>query len=325
MMKRTVVFLIGLAVSATFAETLQERVDAAKPGDEIVVPAGRYDAVVIDKPVKLRSEAGPEKTFIIGGENTRCVYLADGAELSGFTVMYGNTGGEGDPAALNGGGILSGTNGLVSNCIITSNTAHGAGGGLYGGRAERCVFIGNQAKRSGGGAGSARLDNCLLRDNRAGLFGGGTHGGALRNCTLIRNYAATFGGGAAYGEAQNCVIWQNKTPLSYYNFYQMELQHCCTSPRGLGPGNSAADPKFEDADENIFAPTFNSPLIDAGADNGLTTDINGVPRVLDGNNDGIARVDIGAVEYAHPVADRDGDGISDREEIARTGLEPPAE
>ena len=66
-----------------------------------------------------------------------------------------------------------------------------------------------------------------------------------------------------------------------------------------------------------------SPAIDAGDPNGcrdnsgalLQTDQRGFPRHVDGNNDGTARCDIGAVEgvggAAVPLIDFDGDGKSD--------------
>lgn len=327
-MKHRIWIWIGLAAASASAQTLQERVDAAQPGEEILVPPGRYAEggrrpdgqamfyrVVLDKPVTLRGEEGAGKTFIIGDETTGGVWLGDGARLAGFTVMNGHS-------AEDGGGVRSEPGGVVSDCILSGNTAQRDGGGLWGGRAERCVLSGNAARRSGGGAAQAQLDNCILHDNRAGLFGGGAAGCTLRNATLVRNHAGTFGGGAAAGRAQNTVLWENTSPISYRNVYRMEMEYCLTSPVVPGPGNISADPRFEDAGANVFRPVFNSPLADAGAENGLTDDFYGRPRVLDGNNDGTARPDIGAIEYVHPTADSDGDGIPDREAL-RSAVVPP--
>lgn len=44
-------------------------------------------------------------------------------------------------------------------------------------------------------------------------------------------------------------------------------------------------------------PVAGSPVIDAAVDLGLTTDVNGAVRPVDGNGDGIAAADIGAVEF----------------------------
>ena len=59
-----------------------------------------------------------------------------------------------------------------------------------------------------------------------------------------------------------------------------------------------------------------SPCIDAGTNLvDLLADIDGVPRPLDGDTNGVAVFDIGASEVAHPAADTDGDGMFDLWEV----------
>src|SRR6266478_8220475 len=80
----------------TAATNIQDAVDAALAGDEIVVTNGiyatggrDYNRVAVDKPLSLRSITGPQFTAIDGGHSVRCVYLTNSATLSGFTLSNG--------------------------------------------------------------------------------------------------------------------------------------------------------------------------------------------------------------------------------------------
>jgi hypothetical protein len=313
------------------ADTLQRYIDQANPGDEIVVAAGTYDIggrqlnqagpatrLVIDKPLTLRSESGPELTSIAGGPSTRCIYMTNGVRVIGFTITGGETmkeSAEGNKfTALSGGGVWSEPGGVLVNCTVISNTALWYGGGMYGGNAVRCTFTGNTARRSGGGASSARLGSCLMQYNRAGHFGGGTLHCELYNCTVTHNRAEVMGGGAAFGAAQNTALHHNQTLLSNHNFFEVQMSYCCSMPKGDGPGNIDAEPGFKNTDQGVFLLTYDSRMIDAGTNTFLTADLTGNARVLDGNNNRHTQADIGAYEYVHPQADSDGNGIPDRQE-----------
>src|ERR1700690_4337821 len=245
---------------ANAATNIQDAVDAANPGDHILVTNGIYQVesridenndtnrIAVTKPLIVSSVNGPAVTTIDGGGTVRCVYLTNGAALSGFTLTHGyspdNGGGVWSKdtsatisncvivgsAAFAGGGaayatltgcILSNNTAfsgggakdcVLNNCTLTTNSAFeggdGGGGGAVSSTLNNCVLTGNLSDY-GAGAASCTLNNCLLSDNSSLGDGGGAQDCTLNNCTLTGNTAQGYGGGANGGTANNCIIFYN--------------------------------------------------------------------------------------------------------------------
>ncbi|MBU1734440.1 MAG: hypothetical protein KJ692_04290, partial [Verrucomicrobia bacterium] len=212
---------------ATAATSIQDAVNVAMatPGNTVLVSNGVYDTgwtktpgytltnrVCVTNAIILRSVNGPNYTFIKGQPSpnglmgtgaVRCVYLAGGASLIGFTLTngYTMTNGTYQPEHESGGGVLVATRGSVSNCVMVGNYARCYGGGvsLYNG---------------------GTMNNCIISNNYVGSYGGGVrlYGGSgspaiMNNCMVVGNYCeGPFGGGVqmdSYSEANNCLIAGN--------------------------------------------------------------------------------------------------------------------
>jgi hypothetical protein len=250
----------------TAAANIQDAVDAAVAGDQIVVMDGVYRAynahqtrtnafgrtgLLVDKPVAISSVSGPQFTFIEGFLTWRCVYLTNNASLCGFTLEGGNE--------YNGGGLFCSTGATASNCIIVGNAAAYSGGGTYGGTLLNCTVSGNVADNTwqnsagafarGGGAYRATLVNCKLATNTASVWSGGNSalGGGAYECNLLScllagnsaegpdlrvDYAGALGGGAYGGTLYNCTLTANSARYGG-GAYDASLLNCTLS------GNSA--------------------------------------------------------------------------------------
>jgi len=250
---------------ATAARDIQDAVDAASvPGALVLVTNGVYNSgwrtvgtsllynrVVVDKPLALRSVNGPEFTLIEGaqawgggcGEGAiRCVYLATGASLSGFTLTNGATwrwepGGPFERQALEGGGAFSGS---LYHCTLSGNSAP-YGGGASESTLTDCTLIGNRTAYAewgaqGGGAYNCTLNRCTLGNNSASSsqydFGGGALGCTLTDCTLTSN-TARGGAGASQSTLNRCALIGNRAEEDGSGAIWSTLNYCTLT------GNSA--------------------------------------------------------------------------------------
>ncbi|MCP4707388.1 MAG: hypothetical protein GY869_02080, partial [Planctomycetes bacterium] len=101
----------------------------------------------------------------------------------------------------------------------------------------------------------------------------------------------------------NCVVWGN-SPAAAYNC-TASFNYCCLEWIETGTGNMSVNPEFVGLDDYHISNL--SLCIDAGTNNlpGLLSpeDIDGNPRLIDGDNDQLAVVDMGAYEIPlYPVA-----------------------
>jgi parallel beta-helix repeat protein len=215
---------------ATAARTIQDAVDVAVDGDRVFVTNGIYSTggqvvygqetnrVALTKAVTLSSVNGPQTTTVLGGTQTRGVYVGSNAVLSGFTIASGRADVSGGDAVKerSGGGVWCEPGGVVSNCIARNNFASWCGGGIYGGTIYNSTLITNQSNYGyGGGAAAAALYNSILTSNAVPYgSGGGAYQCLLSNCIVTANYAYSSGGGVYSCTNYRCVLDGNS------NFYR---------------------------------------------------------------------------------------------------------
>ncbi|HOX57082.1 MAG TPA: choice-of-anchor Q domain-containing protein [Candidatus Paceibacterota bacterium] len=222
---------------AKAATNIQDAVDASSvPGALVLVSNGVYQTgarevygmsnrLAVTKPVTVQSANGPGATIIRGRGPTgttavRCVYLTNGALLTGFTLTNGATRNNGNSYRQHcGGGVWCEPVGAgVSNCVLVGNSAYYYGGGACAATLNNCILTNNSAATSAGGAWWSTLNNCTLARNSASEGGGGAMNGTLNNCTLTGNTASgyTRGGGGAWScSLSNCTLASNVASGSY--------------------------------------------------------------------------------------------------------------
>jgi hypothetical protein len=259
-------------------DDLQATIDAAAPGDRILVSPGTYQQVIDfhGKSVEVIATGGPELTTLDGtGINTTLVRAssgeATGTLIRGFTLTHGagvpfpsSYGSDyyGGAVYANGGSQLR-----VEDCVIIDN-GWGTGtfaGGLY----------------SGGSGTDVTVVGCIIANNRAWASGGATlcdYSGTmtLERCTVYGNSSNSFFGQqggismANYGtvEVRDCIVWGNEGSevgafgSPYDQGTQATVSFSCLEGGFAGLGNTSGDPQFASLTDFTLLPT--SPCVDAG-------------------------------------------------------------
>jgi hypothetical protein len=309
--------------------TIQAAINAAQPGDEVMVAPGAYtgpgnvDLNFGGKAIIVRSSGGAATCTIDANGTTenphRGFVFSNGetatAVVDGFTIRRGATRNGAIDDQFNGAAILC--NGLsaptIRNCVMENNHAACWGGAVCCSDASptliNCTIRNNTVGDDGGalfswGNGQPTLINCLLANNVSGSTGGAitsfnNNGGTIhiQNCTIAGNSA--YYGTAIYGwylDVDNTLIWGNTgSTIHVYQNSTNSVRYSNVQGGYAGAGNINMDPQFADAAAGDFRLTAGSPAIDAGDNTavpaGTLVDADGAPRFQ--NDPGTADTGIG--------------------------------
>ncbi len=232
------------------------------------------------------------------------------------------------PAPFDGGAgiaVLSGSAVIVARNEITENLGVRGGGILVSESTVRSIrnkIIGNLVTVEGGGIHSESstliVESTIIACNSAPEGGGIklNEGSAdIVNATISSNSASETRGGGLHAvrsfsgdvRVASSIIWGNDAPTDpeiAEGLDNLQLRYCDVRGGFRGEGNFDSDPRFVSVDENDFRIRLGSPCIDAGDDNATgigSKDVEGDTRILDGDFDAVARIDVGADEVS-PVA-----------------------
>lgn len=245
--------------------------------------------------------------------------------LKNLTIQNGKKEGS---LAMGGGMYVFGSgpkeNVWVENCTFINNKAisngDGQGGALrtMGGTYVNCKFINNSVtgsaySNSGGAVTSIGgvFINCLFVGNSANHGGGiyATNSTKIINCTITQNSTpeAENGAGMVLDTGSSCVnsiVYNNfsNETLSNLKFYDGTFSYNAlnSGDERVGTNNNIglSQSPFQDAANNLFMLTENTPAIDAGLSSvdGITEfDLAGNKRILGSS------IDLGAYELFVPT------------------------
>jgi hypothetical protein len=285
--------------------TLSEGLHAAKNGSVVGLAPGVYAETfptltpnyVIDglRNFKLLG-SGASRTTIRGDHSFSLIRVQNGASgiIKGFTIERGGHLPNNEGGGLQILGITDSVSLTVQNVILQDNEAVNGGAIAVLGRV------------------TLRLVNVLIANNRAsnccgGVFLEGANGrvrATFRNTTITSNGASFLTGGVLLENGAtlnlvNSIVWNNSlTEVTDRSEARLSVSFSDIGENLFpGSGNISLDPKFVDPASRDFRLHWNSPAVDAGTNSGApTSDLLGRTRPLDGDGDGVAVTDMGALE-----------------------------
>lgn len=210
--------------------TIQEALDAANTGDEVIVASGTYYENIIWPATDgiTLSGSGEESCFIDGSEIASVIrfeedlggIITNATTIKDFTIQNGFAQGGGDQS--NGGGIcMIDASPSFENLTISNNKANYGGGvnsltwtiHYYTPYFNNVKVIGNESEGYGGGMRFSRTDptitNSIISDNISHSSGGGIQSWidsdiTLSNVTISNNKAIVDGSAAGHGGGIEC-------------------------------------------------------------------------------------------------------------------------
>lgn len=316
--------------------TIQAAIDAAGPGDTVLVAPGTYVEtlqVAFKDDITLRSEQGPHATTIEADIFQTCIRCTAGSSgtIEGFRITNG--------FGFSGGGIsIFQSTFDVTNCVLEGNASETSGAGIMVrdsvATISHCVIQGNGAWEEAGGilidGSPVTVSNCVIRDNWTDIWDGGglsilpgSEGTRILNCTIVDNDASFYGDGIVTWADDvliaNCIVKNNQGVDIEELGPPTTIVHTNYNGSDGTSGNIDVDPLFLDLAGGDVHLSFNSPCRGAGRAN-----IPGLPPVdLDGNPRGDS-VDMGADQYG-PACYLMGDAIPGSTVTVRCGGVDPGD
>lgn len=302
---------------ATPCRSIQTAIDRSVSGDVVAVGPGRFEEnLSIDRSLVFRGST-TQPTIIDGLEADSTVFVASDTTVTLHRLQITNgrasTGGgvfnngavlfileteiAGNSATFDGGGIFNDSGLIVVEAsAVIDNTAGSDALIASGVDPDGNAIVGFRNSTLSGNTstdtfsrvlGSSHLMNCTVADNSAGFFGFVLEGdGARAQHTIIAgnhspacNEQEVVSRGHNLADDDSCFAAENS------------VEDLVVSDAGLGPLDDHGGPTRT----HELLP--GSPAIDAGDNDGAPIpDQRGINRPVDGNGDGLAVIDIGALE-----------------------------
>ncbi len=255
----------------------------------------------------------------ITGNHNNCNGLGGGIGIRGAAsaeildnVISDNVSRVGAGISMSG----AGTPIIKRNIIKGNNTDGGQGGGIYMVEYSAALIVqnlitGNQAFVGGGlywdvpstNRGPILVNNTIA-DNNATSNGSGIYANGIDARTELTNNIIVAKPGQS---GLHCGPFVHEQPISRFNNIfsagGMAYGGSCADMTGTN-GNISVDPLFANPTEGDYHLQQGSPSIDAGdnqAPNLPDTDIDENPRILDGDGNGTATIDMGVDEFLLPL------------------------